>query len=103
METKISYIKKRYAKKGILSTFLFLVAFLFLLIGIGMAFKSNGNSGLIVAALGFCAMLLSITGIAYGFSAYTEEDKDYFFARIGIVANILLFLGMIVIIIFGWR
>lgn len=103
METKISYIKKNYAKRGIISTFLFIIAFIFTLIGIGMAFFTKGNSGLTAASFGFCAILVSFVGVFYGFLAYLEADKDYVFARIGIVTNVLILIGMIVLIIFGWR
>lgn len=103
METRISYIKKNYARTGIISTFLFIIALIFISIGIGMALKSNGNSSLTAAAFGFCGVIISIVGIMYGLLAHLEEDKNYIFAKIGVVTNTLLLIGMFVLIIFGGR
>lgn len=102
-ETRISYIKKNYATRGIMSSVLVLFSGAALLYGVYRAYRSGGDSDLTAAAACFCSILISFTGIGYGLGAFLQEDSNYFYAKLGLFFHGLLLAGIVAVLILSWR
>ncbi len=96
---KVSYIKKPFAKAGFVAAGLAAVAFAFMAAAVGFAYRTRGNAPLI-AALGFCSILMSVSSFAYGIFSFFEKEKNYLLAKISLVAaGMLLLIWLFMIII----
>lgn len=102
-ETRISYIKKNYANRGIMSSVLVLFSAASLLYSVYRAYRLEGNADLTAAASCFCSVLISFTGIGYALGAFLQEDRNYFYAKLGLFFHGLLLAGIVAVLILSWR
>ncbi len=86
---------------GVISCIYFLMAFGLILWASYISYKSKGNSGTAVGALGMTAFLVSTGGFALGIRSFKEEDVFLRFPWIGTVGNAIIWLFMIGVILVG--
>lgn len=100
---KVSYVRKKFAKRSIICMGLMICALGLFLISLSLATNSQGQAGLNAGALGFCSLLLSLVGIWYGVRSFSEKEKNCFLARAGIGIGGILVIIWVVLIIIGFN
>lgn len=98
---KISYIKKPFAKKSLICLPVAVAAMIFCAVSLYLSIKMEGNGGLNVGAWGLSSLLFAVAGLVYGGLSFTEKEKNYKLAKIGIVISALLVLFWICMVIVG--
>lgn len=98
---KISYIKKPFAKRSLISLPVAVVALICLVVSLRLSVRLEGNGGLNVGAWGLSSLLFAITGLVYGGLSFTEKEKNYNLAKAGIVISSLLILFWLCMLIVG--
>lgn len=101
--SRVSYVKKPFAGRSLICIGLMVVALIFFLVGLFQAVKSQGQAGLSMAAVCFCSILVSLFSIGYGIRSFSQKDKNYILAKIGIGVSGLLMVIWLVMIIIGLR
>lgn len=104
MKRKIKNYKfsdKKQSPEGIISTVIALVVIVLFIAGISISFENKGEGNIIVGILGFLAFIISLVGFFVGLHSFKKEDVFYHFSYIGLIANALLCLIMIVTILTG--
>ena len=88
-QRKYIYSNKEHTEKGIFSTILAVLSFIFLMLEI---IVSNSRSGAVGGSFGATAFLCSVfsaVGIILGAFGKSEPDKLYLFSYIGIIWNVV--------------
>ncbi len=98
---KISYIKKPFAKRSFICLPLAAAALVFGAVSLYLSVQLQGNGGLNVGAWGFSSLLFAVAGLVYGGLSFTEKEKNYNLAKIGIIISGLLILFWLCMIIVG--
>lgn len=98
---KVSYIRKPMAKHSFPAIVLAAAGLVLTGAGVWLAVRNKGEAGVNAAACGFCAILVSITGMMYCWRASVEKEKNYILAKIGLVLCGLTLLFWICLIIVG--
>ena len=97
---KISYIRKPFAKRSLVSLPLALWALA--LGGASLALRARlpGAGGLAGAAWGVSSLLFAVVGLGYGGLSLFEKEKNYLFAKIGmgITGGLILFWTCMIIV-----
>lgn len=101
--TRVSYVKKPFARNSLFSVGLAAAALVFLGLGLGGAVRAQGQAALTVGALGLCSLLVSIVAVWYGVRSFREKEKNYILARIGTGVGIVLILAWFIMILLGMR
>lgn len=99
-ETKISYIKKNYSPRGIISSVLFIFSVAALISAVWLTYVRL-QADMVAGALGICSILISLTGLGYGIGAFFEEDRNYLFARLGVFLHLILLVGIVLMVVFS--
>ena len=86
---KYIYSDKEHTKKGIFSTILAVLSFIFLMLVIIASYSRRGNVGGSFGATAFLCTVFSALGIILGALGKSEPDKFYLFSYIGIVWNVV--------------
>lgn len=100
---RVSYVKKRLAKRSLPAAFLEIFGWILFFTCMGVGVKGQGQAGLNVGAAGFCSFLLGLVGLVYAVRSMAEKERNYILARICIGAGILLSIIWLVIILIGLR
>lgn len=87
----------KYSHMGAHSCWYAFGSFLLLLAAVGTAYWKHGEAAGFIGGLGIVAMILSGLGIRAGVKGMKEREKRYIFCRLGIAANFLILLGLIII------
>ena len=86
---KYIYSNKEHTKKGIFSTILAGLSFIFLVIMIVSSFFKKGDISMSYGATAFLCTMFSSVGIILGYMGKNEPEKFYLFSYIGIGLNVL--------------
>lgn len=84
------YVKRRPAKKGIISLLFFCLAVLIIVLLLMASYTSKGTSGAVIGAYGLIAQLLSAFGIWFAKESYHEPNRAYGVSHAGVILNTLL-------------
>lgn len=95
------FTNKRYAREGIISSILGVLAVMCLTSGIFRSFEARGNGDSIVGLLGMGALLMSLAGLIFGIKSFRDEDKFYTFSKIGVFVCGVILICMICILFGG--
>ena len=88
-QRKYIYSNKEHTKKGIFSTILAVLSFVFLMLVIIASYTRRGNVGGSFGATAFLCSVFSAVGIILGALGKSEPDKFYLFSYIGIIWNVV--------------
>ena len=88
-QRKYIYSNKEHTKKGIFSTVLAVLSFIFLMLVIIVSYSRRGNVGGSFGATAFLCSVFSAVGIILGALGKSEPDKFYLFSYIGIIWNVV--------------
>lgn len=99
--TRVSYVKKALAKRSIPSFGLAIAGLLLLGGSLYLGVHTQGQVMLNVGAMGFCSILLSLSAILYGVTAFWDKEKNYRLAKLGIVMGAILLFTWLLIIVMG--
>lgn len=80
---KAKFTDKHHTVGGIISTFLGVLALIFLALCVRISFDNGGNGGIMLGAAGIAVFLISLSGCIIGLISFREEDKYYTYSRIG--------------------
>ena len=83
---------KKYTTGGILSLILFVLAAAVLGLEIWVSYRACGEGGILLGAVGFMVLLVSLSGFIIGIMSFQEEDRHYLFSRLGTLLNFALIL-----------
>lgn len=91
----------KYSHMGAHSCWYASGSFLLLLAAVGIAYWKHGAASGYIGGFGVLAMLFSALGIRAGAKGMREREKRYIFCRLGIAANFLILLSLIIIFFGG--
>lgn len=100
---KVSYVKKPFARRSIISFGLSLCALILFIMGISCGVNSNGQMPLNMAAVCFCSLLVALFSLAYGVFSFFEREKKYILAKLGLGVSGCLVIVWLILIIIGLR
>ena len=86
---KFIYSDKKHTEKGIFSTILAVLSFVFLMLVIISSYARRGEVGGSFGATAFLCSVFSAVGIILGAFGKSEPDKFYLFSYIGIIWNVV--------------
>lgn len=86
---KYIYSNKKHTEKGIFSTILAVLSFLFLLFMIILSYAKKGDIGNSYGAAAFVCTFFSTLGVFLGVLGKKEPEKFYLFSYIGIIWNVV--------------
>ena len=86
---KYIYSNKKHTKKGIFSTILAVISFVFLLFMLIMSYIRRGEVGNSYGAAAFVCTFFSALGVFLGVLGKKEPEKFYLFSYIGIIWNVV--------------
>lgn len=97
---KVSYVKKTFAKRSLISIVLSACALVLFLVGIMYSVSTNGQIPLNVAAVCFCSLLVACFSLLYALLSFLEREKKYILAKvsIGISGGLMLVWALLIII-----
>lgn len=96
--TRVSYVRKPFARRSRMSILLAAAALALGGGGIFQAVRTQGQAPLACGAMGLCSILLSLLAVWYGGISFLEDDKNYILAKFGIVLGILMLAGWAMIV-----
>ena len=59
---------------------------------IWVSYRACGEGGILLGAVGFMGLLVSLSGFIIGIMSFQEEDRHYLFSRLGTLLNFALIL-----------
>jgi hypothetical protein len=98
---RINYVRKPFAKQSIICILTALAAAALCGISLGLSVNRAGEGELDVAGWAVSSFLFAVTSIVYGALSFSEEEKNYILARIGLVLSGLLAVFWICMMIIG--
>ena len=99
---KVSYVRNPFARN---SYYCLGLAVLSLGLGAGSMYLSvarAGQGGLNTGPFGFASIAAAFMGMWFGLLSFTEKERNYILAKIGISISLVLLIVWIVIIITGF-
>ena len=100
---KYSYIRRSYARNGIGSLFLAILAFCLLVAAVIMTVSNMGQAGLNAGAVGLSSMVMALMSLWFARLGFLEKNRSPLLAGIGASLSGLLLLFWIGILIAGAR
>lgn len=96
---KIGRMKKKHSKMGMVSCAFAGTAFFFLGCAVFISFFELTEVKTLIGGFGVCSIILAFMGIKASMSGRKERDKKYVTCNIGVILNILLLIGLVIIYI----
>lgn len=98
---KISYVKKPFSRKSLVSLALSAMALILCVISLRLSVAMQGDGDINVGAWGLSSFLFTIAALGYGGLSFMEQEKNYILAKISIILGGLLMLFWICMLIIG--
>lgn len=95
------FTDKKHTRQGIVSSLLGIIAFVLLVAGLLISYHMFGAGGPYVGLMGFLSLIFSVMGFVLGARGFHEEEVYYFFSKIGVGLNGILFVLWMLIFIEG--
>lgn len=93
----------KHSRMGTYSCWYALASVVLILLSLGIAFRMRGRAAGFVGGFGIVAVIFAVLGVRAGVKGLREREKKYISCRLGIAANILLLLSLMIIFIGGLR
>lgn len=87
----------KHSRMGTYSCWYALGSVVLILLSLGIAFRMHGNAAGFVGGFGIVAVIFAVLGVRAGVKGLREREKKYISCRLGIAANILLLLSLLII------
>lgn len=101
--TRVSYVRKKLARRSLFSVGLLAVALILGFLGISWAVTTKGQAPLLSAAFVVCSLILGLTAFWYGCISFLEKGRNYILARICIGISGILIISWGITIFIGVR
>lgn len=98
---KYKFTDKKQSKRGMVSSALFLISAILLVVGIYISYSAKGDAGMSVGVLGILSFLIAIIGFALGLKSFKDENTFFHFSWIGTVGSAAIWIGIGAIILIG--
>ena len=98
---KVSYVRNPFARHSFGCLGLGLLSLALTAASLYLSVMSAGQGGLNTGACGFSGIVAAAAGIWYGLLAFSEKERNYILARIGIGLEVVLLIVWAVIILTG--
>ncbi|MGL5435804.1 MAG: calcium:proton exchanger [Lachnospiraceae bacterium] len=98
---KISYVKKPFAKKSLLSLVMSVTALILCVISLYLSIAMQGNGDINVGAWGLSSFIFTAASLIYGGLSFMGQEMNYILAKISIGLSGLLMLFWICMLIIG--
>ena len=95
------FTDKKHTKQGIASSVLGIAALVLLTAGVLLAYRMAGEAGAAAGLMGFLSLIFSILGFVLGIRGFREDEVYYFFSKVGVGLNGILFILWMLIFIAG--
>lgn len=93
----------KHSRMGTYSCWYALASVVLILLSLGITFRMRGRAAGFVGGFGIVAVIFAVLGVRAGVKGLREREKKYISCRLGIAANILLLLSLMIIFIGGLR
>ena len=100
---KVSYVRHPFAKNGFFSFGLGLISLGFAVWAMVMSVRQAGQGAMVIGALGFSSIAFGLMGLWYSFLSFREQEKNYIFAKSGLVLQGVVMICWVMVIIVGLR
>lgn len=91
----------KHSHMGVHSCWYGIGSLFFLLLALFIAFWMRGKAAGFIGGLGMLAVIFSTVGIRAGVKGLREREKKYISCRLGIMMNVILLSGLIIIFVRG--
>ena len=95
------FFESKPAKRGIFSLILGGIALALIIAGIVMSYGAGGRGGTVVGSMGLTGMILAGFGVFFGFQGFKEEERNYFFCKVGIIFCACIFIFVVALFFIG--
>lgn len=93
----------KHSHMGTYSCWYALGSVVLILLSLGFAFRMRGDAAGFVGGFGIVAVIFAVLGVRAGVKGLREREKKYITCKLGIAANILLLLSLMIIFTGGLR
>lgn len=97
VKQKNNSAKRMHAQMGKRSCYLAGAAFIVFCTAVVIAFIKQGAAAVYVGGLGACAVVMTLMGISASFKGRREKEKRQLTCNLGLILNILMLVGLIII------
>lgn len=99
---KVSYVKNPFAKNSFFCLWLGLVSLTLAAVTMYLSVSTGGNGALNTGAYGLSSILMALMGLWFGILSFSEKERNYILAKIGVGISLVLVILWGVIIITGF-
>lgn len=90
-QRKISYIKKLFARKSLISLPFAAVSLVCFVMSLVISVRHQGSGDVNVAAWGFSSIVFAVISLGYSVTSFMEKEMNYILSRISLgISGILL-------------
>lgn len=100
-QRKISYIKKPFARKSLVSLPFALLALASCVVSLAISVHHQGSGDINVAAWGVTSMIFGVIALCYSITSFVEQEKNYILAKISLAISSLLLVFWICMVVVG--
>lgn len=101
-ESRISYIKKPFARQSMIAMGLSVVSLILLVFGFCQAIKTDGEIPLNYLVMCLFSAIFAVTAFYYAIRSFFEKEKDYLFSKISLVLGVLEVMFWAVVLVMGF-
>ncbi len=87
----------KHSHMGTHSCWYALSSVVLIFLSLGIAFQMHGEAAGVVGGFGIMAVVFSVLGVRAGVKGLREREKKYISCKLGIAANVLLLLSLMII------
>lgn len=98
---KYGQTKPKHARRGVIACSVAGMVLLSVILLLAAAYVTKGQVGGIIGSIGILAASGSICGMVSAVKGFREREKRYITCKLGLTANILLFVGFILLFLRG--
>lgn len=101
IKTKYGQKPLRHSRRGIYSCAYAMVIFFLLFFMLMFAYLAKGDVNILIGFLALGTLALSVIGIWLGIKGLKERDKNYITCKVGIAANVVFLLTLVLLFVRG--
>lgn len=100
-QRKISYIRKPFARKSLVSLPFALLALVSCAASLAISVQHQGSGDINVAAWGVTSMIFAVIALCYSITSFVEQEKNYILSKISLVISVLLLVFWVCMVVVG--
>lgn len=101
-ESRVSYIKKPFARQSVIAIGLSAVSLILLVFGFRQAIKTDGEIPLNYLVMCLFSAIFAAAALYYAIRSFFEKEKDYLFSKISLVFSIAEVMFWSVVLVMGF-